>query len=66
MRVLKLTLGKTFFLQFFLQFLFLVWTVRTASPAVGRMWLRRPDSKITRPDARGLLYAYVAMRVRTG
>jgi len=31
-------------------------------------WMRhrRPDSKVTRPDACGLSLAYVAMRVRTG
>jgi hypothetical protein len=66
MRVLKLTLGKIFFLQIFPQFLsFHCEASEWSLLASERVWLKRPDSKITRSDAGGLSHAYRATRVRT-
>jgi hypothetical protein len=64
MRVLKLALH--FFCNFSFSFYFQCGAFGRLLLASGRMWLRRPDSKITRPDACGLSHAYVATRVRTG
>jgi hypothetical protein len=48
MRVLKLTSGKIFFLQFFLQFLF--FSVKCLDGP-----FLRSNVQVTRPDARGLV-----------
>jgi hypothetical protein len=58
MRVLKLTLGKKNFLQFFPSV-----SIFNVECPEGFSW--RPDGKVTRLDARSLLLAYVAMRIRT-
>jgi len=47
-------------MQIFLQFLSFQCEVS------GQARLRRPDDKVTHPDACGLSHAYVAMYVRTG
>jgi hypothetical protein len=54
-------------MQIFLQFLSFQCEVSGLSLlASRRVRLRRPDGKVTCPDARDLLHAYVATHVQTG
>jgi hypothetical protein len=66
MRVLKLTLGKIFFLQFFPSVsVFQCEAFGRSLLESRRVWVRCPDSSVTRPDMRDLSHAYVATRVLT-
>jgi hypothetical protein len=57
MRVLNMTLGKIFFSAIFPS------VSVFQCEASGRLRLRCPDGKVTRPDPCGLLHAYVATGV---
>jgi hypothetical protein len=66
MRVLKLTLGKNSFYNFFLSFcLFQCEASGRLLFVSGRVWISRPDGFVTRPDARGSNGRTTRLHVRT-